>query len=103
MKRETDGEHMSVPVCFLKHIFLSLSRSAHIYTTVRQTVHLFLSISPRAMSIHAMSSSYTMARIVLPDVCVCEGSGTLEGCVCLHPIVHSCLFTSLLLLSALAG
>lgn len=72
MKREADREHMSALVCFLEHISLSLcpSRSAHIYTAVRQTVHLSLYLPSSYRAVHAMTSSYTIAHTVPHKVCV---------------------------------
>lgn len=72
MKREADGEHMSVLVCFLEHISLSLcpSRSAHIYTAVQRTVHLSLYLPSSYRAVHAMTSSYTIAHTVPHKVCV---------------------------------
>lgn len=50
MKWETDGEHMSVLVCFLEHIFLSPSVSfpLSLYTHLHSgpTDSLSLSLSP---------------------------------------------------------
>lgn len=62
MRGESDGEHMSAPVCFLKHISLSLpsvSLCTHLH---RQSIAGLPACSYR--SGHAVTSSYTKARIV---------------------------------------
>lgn len=69
----TDREHMSVLVCFLKHIFLSLSvwfsLCTHLHSAPTNSPSLSPS-SPLAIG-PSMTSSFTIACIVLHEVCMC--------------------------------
>lgn len=118
-KKKTDREHMSLMVCFLKHIFLSLSLGTHLHSAQTQASSFFfffplpslsLSVSsPRAIGpsvsrLHHIQSSHCVSL----NECVCLWGGgwysSLDGCVYLCiPLVDSCLFTSFVAPKSLSG
>lgn len=116
-KKKTDREHMSLMVCFLKHIFLSLSLGTHLHSAQTQASSFFffppfsvsLCVQPSGYrSICVTTSSYTKLTLcVLKWMCVFVRGGwysSLDGCVYLCiPLVDSCLFTSFVAPKSLSG